>query len=244
MLPPIQPMTPARLAAIRAAFPGLPDDYFVWLARVDTGVARKQYGARWLASPERPAEAGARERFPTALWVARRDGQVIGYADDAPRASRLYEWGASQRQVVKTYAGMADFVLDGVLRWENDGRPPVPCSLRVEGLACGPWRDLGDTWLCRCIIVPGAAAALPDHLFTALGRVWSMTLVGADNDSWLSLTASDGRYTFNLARHGSSGETRAIARSELAEALLAWAPYNDGCHASSHATLSVPAGTA
>ena len=237
-------MPPERIAQIAAAFPWLPADYLRILPRIDPASPRKRYGLEWLDGPQAPGSAfGAAvgAQFPSALWIARRDGHAIGYAGMDAGAPRLQEWRGSQRQVVRAFDGIAALVLAPIVESDSDMRPVVPLAIHVPGLAFGPWHDAGWQHTAQCILLPGEEAGVLGALAAALGSRWDLTLTREDNDSWLSIRPVPGGYETCLDRHGSAGRAQRATADAARAALFALAPFNDGSWGGYVARLSVTA---
>ncbi len=235
-------MTPGRIAQIAAANPWLPADYLRILPRVDPGSARKRFGLEWLDGPQAPGTAwgpaiGA--QFPTAVWIARRDGHAVGYVDIDSGLPRLQEWRGSQRQVVRAYDGIAALVLAPLIDSDGDRRPVVPQAVVVPGLAFGAWRGAGDGYSAPCILLPGEEAGVLEALVAALGTRWNLTLTREDNDSWLSIRPTRGGCETCLSRHGSAGDWQPATVETARAELLALAPFNDGSWGGYVARLSI-----
>jgi hypothetical protein len=236
-------MTPERIAQIRAEFPWLPADYLRILSRVPAGSATSRYGVQWFDGPESPGDAfGAAlaAQFPSALWIARRGGNPVGYAGWDAGHPRLYEWAGSQRKVVHRFDGIAALVLASILTPGYDGRPLAPFALQVPGLALGPWHDAGTQYIAHCILLPDEEAGVIDALHAGAAAGWELCLSRDDNNSWLSIQPLPGGFELRLDRHGCGGQWQHATAEVALAALLALAPFNDGVHPAYHALLSVP----
>jgi hypothetical protein len=221
-------MTPDRIAQIAAAFPWLPADYLRILWRVDPAPANKRFGLKWFDGPQVPGAIGGpsiRPQFPTAMWIARRNGNAVGYVD-IDGAPRLQEWRASQRRVVRTYADIAALVLACIIDADQDQRPVVSQAVAVPDLAFASWRNAGDCFTALCILLPGKEAGVIDSLFAALGTRWELSLTREDNDSWLLIRPARGGCEICLTRHGSCGDWQPATIDTARTELLALAPFN------------------
>ena len=236
-------MTAQRIAQIRAEFSWLPEDYLRLLTRVPAGPGAKRFGVQWLDGPQVPGEAfGASlaAQFPSAVWIARRGGNPVGYAGWHNGPARLYEWAGSQRKVVQQFDGIGALVLASVLTPGYDSRPLAPLSLRVPGMALGPWHDAGTEYTARGIFLPDEEAGVIDALQAAAPAGWELCLVREDNDSWLSIHPLPGGFEVRLDRHGSGGAWQRVTHAQAVAELLALAPFNDGSLPAYHALLTVP----
>lgn len=233
-------MSPDRVQQIVAAHPWLPQDCRRVLLQVEPGLTR--YGVQWLDGPQSPAQlfgpaVGA--MFPSALWIGRRRGNAVGYtvADGKPQ---LCEWARSQQHVIARYDGMDALVLAAVSP-AGDPRAAVPHTLRVPGMAFGPWRQGSDTMDATCIISPGLAPAALPGLLDALPLNSVLTLTREDSDSWALVRVATGGLQTREARHGSVGAWQAASRAQVLDSLAALAAFNDGSSAQYFARLTVPA---
>ena len=237
-------MSPGRIADIAAAFPWLPADYLRHLARITPGPHAYRYGAQWLDGPQVAEEAfGAQvgRLFPEARLIGRRHGNLIGYTGWAAGQPRLMEWGSSQERVIQEFDGIAAITLSTVLPTGYDMRPVVPLQITVAGLALGPWHDAGDKYVARGIVMQGGEAGILEALQRALPGGWSLGLVHADSDSWMSVQFADGAFSLCLDRHGSSGTVRTATAREVHAEILAAVPFNDGVHPGCYFHLTIPA---
>jgi hypothetical protein len=235
-------MSPDRIAQIAKAFPWLPADYLRILPRIHPASPRRRYGLEWLDGPQVPGivfgpAVGA--QFPSAVWIARRDGHAIGYAGMDAGAPRLQEWRGSQQQIERTFDDIPALLLAPVVENDCDRRPVVPLAIRVPGLAFGPWHDAGSEQTAQCILLPGEEAGVLEALAAALGSRWDLTLTREDNDSWLSIRPVAGGYETCVARHGSAGAEERVTADQARAGLLALAPFNDGSWGGYVARLSV-----
>ena len=239
-------MSAGRIGEIAAAFPWLPADYLRHLTRITPGPHAYRYGAQWLDGPQ-VAEAafGAQvgRLFPEARLIARRHGNLIGYTGWAAGHPRLMEWGRSQERVVQEFDGIAAITLSTILPPGYDMRPVVPLQLTVAGLALGPWHDAGDSYLARGVVMQGGEAGLLEALQRTLPDGWSLGLVHADDDSWLSVRFAGGALSLCLDHHGSSGTARAATVEEVLAEILAAVPFNEGAHPGCYFHLTIPAGS-
>jgi hypothetical protein len=237
-------VTPERIAQIHAEFAWLPGDYLRILSRVQAGPAAMRYGAQWFDGPQVPGAAfGASlgEKFPSALWIARRGGNPVGYAGWDVGQARLYEWAGSQRKVVRRFDGIAALVLASILTPGYDSRPVAPLSLQVRGMALGPWHDARTAYAARGILLPDEEASVIGALQAAAPAGWELCLSRADNDSWLTIRPlPEGGFELCLDHHGSGGEWRPASRTQATAELLALAPFNDGTQPAYHALLTIP----
>ena len=236
-------MTPERINTIAAAFPWLPADYLRMLARVQAGSAANRYGAQWFDGPQAPGEAvGASvgTQFPSALWIARRAGNPVGYAGWDAGSPRLYEWAGSQRKVVQQFDSIAALVLASILPAGYDSRPVAPFALQVPGMALGPWHDARTEYAARCILLPDEEAGVIASLQAGLPAGWNLCLSRDDNNSGLSIRPLPGGFEVCLDRHGSGGAWQRVTAEEALAALLALAPFNAGSHPAYHALLTIP----
>ncbi len=235
-------MTPERIAQIQAEFPWLPPDYLGILSRVQAAPAAPSHGLQWFDGPKAPGQAfGAAlaAQFPSALWIARRAGNPVGYAGWDAGPARLYEWAGSQRQVVRQFDGIAALVLAAVLTPGYDSRPVVPLALQVRGMALGPWHDAGTGYVTRGILLADAESGVLASLQAVAPAGWELCLTRADNDSWLSIRPVAGGFELCLDRHGSAGRWQRVTGAEAEAALLTLAPFNDGSHPAYHAVLTL-----
>lgn len=237
-------MTPARILAIATANPWLPSDYLRHLARVAPGPDVYRYGAQWLDGPQSAAEAYGPQigrQYPEARLVARRHGNLIGYTGWSSGNPRLEEWRGSQARRVQAFDSIGALTLATVLVPGYDGRPIVPLRLTIAGLALGPWHDAGDEYVARGILLPDGEATLLEALQQALPGGWSLGLVHADEDTWMSVRCTDGQLTLCVDRHGSGGTRRCATPEEARAEITAAASFNDGSHPGSHFHLTIPA---
>ena len=236
-------MTPERIARIRAEFAWLPEDYLRLLARVPAGSGAKRFGLQWLDGPQVPGEAfGAAlaAQFPSAVWIARRRGNPVGYADWNSGPARLFEWAGSQGKVVQQFDGIGALVLASILTPGHDRRPLAPYSLRVSGMTVGPWHDAGTEYTARAILSPDEEAGVIDALQAAAPAGWALCLARDDNNSWVTIRPLPGGFEICLDHHGSGGESRRVTHAQAIAELLALAPFNGGSHPACHALLTVP----
>ncbi len=236
-------MTPERIAQIRLESPWLPGDYLRILPRVQVGPTAESYGVQWFDGPQAPGAAfGAAlaVQFPSALWIARRGGNPIGYAGWDAGLPRLYEWAGSQRRRVHHFDGIAAMVLASILTPGYDSRPLAPCSLQVSGMALGPWHDARTEYVARGILLPDMESGVIDALQSVAPSGWELGLSRDDNDSWLSIRPVPDGFELCLDRHGSAGRGQRVNGAQAATALLTHAPFNDGSKPCYHALLRIP----
>ncbi|MBX3658832.1 MAG: hypothetical protein KF740_10390 [Ramlibacter sp.] len=233
-------MSPERVAEIMATHPWLPEDCQRLLPGVEPGLTR--YGLQWLDGPQNPGElygAAMAAQFPSALWIGRRDGNAVGYSDIAIGSPRLCEWAGSQQRVVRQFSG-TDALILALLPPAADMRPVVACSLRVPGVAFGPWRRSGDAIEAPCILSPGLAATAVPAVLDRFAPGWCLTLTQEDHESWISVRAAPNGLQWCLLQHGSAGEWAPIERPAALQALLQAAPFNDGSSSACFARLTWP----
>ena len=233
-------MISERIRAIRGDFPWIPDDYARMLAKIDGG--QRRYGLEWFDGPRRPASVlgqSASQRFPSAFWIGRRHGQLVGYEIFENERPTLYEWGSSQRQVIRRYAGIGELILS---QRNNaaDMRPVVRYELSVQGMAFGPWRNAGAELVADCLLSPGLETIGLANLLGRLDTGWELALVRGDNDSWLSVRKREGEFELLDSRHGSVGKWRAATRESAFSELVVLAPYNDGAAEYYFGNMTVP----
>jgi hypothetical protein len=233
-------MDAARLRELANQHPWMPADYLRVLATVDAG--RERYGLTWFDGPQSPASMlgpSFAATFPTALWIGRRHGQVVGYESFDAGEPSLCEWGGSQRQVVRRFNGMDNFILsqrDPLA----DARPVVRHRMHLDGVAFGPWHDAGDVLVADCLLSPGLESLAIDSVLARLEAGWELCLVGEDNDSWLTVRLGRGGFELLTSRHGSFGEWRPASRAAAHAELSALAHCNSGALPQHFGSMTVP----
>jgi hypothetical protein len=219
-------------------FPWLPLDYQRMRARVRAG--DNLYGFEWFDRPVRPADVASAPiaaSFPTAYWIGRRNGQLIGY-ENTDTVPSLCEWGGSQRQVKQRFADMAELIFSQIHPF-SDSRPVVPFRLTIPGMSFGSWHDSGEGLIARCILlVSQEELGLTNFLNRAQGDL-EITMVKSDNDSWLSAKRDGDSFALLHARHGSVGDWFTVEHQQALSELLALAPYNDGAYPQYFATMQI-----
>ena len=233
-------MLSERIRAICGDFPWIPNDYARILTKVDGG--QRRYGLEWFDGPRPPASVlgqSASQKFPSAFWIGRRKGQLIGYEIFERERPALYEWGSSQRQVIRRYAGIDELILS---QRNNaaDMRPIVRYELSILGTAFGPWHDAGAELVADCILSPGLETVGLVNLLDRLAAGWELSLVRSDNDSWLSVRKREVGFELLDSRHGSAGKWRAATQESAFSELVALAPYNDGAAEQYFGNMTVP----
>ncbi|MBL8383617.1 MAG: hypothetical protein JNM90_11100 [Burkholderiales bacterium] len=237
-------MVTPDIAAVVAAYPWLPQDYLRLLPRVPPAPPRRRYGFDWFDRPQEPCTAlGARlaDRFPAAILIGRRSGNLVGYAGWQDEAPLLYEWAGSQQRVVRRFATLSALALATAAPEESDLRARVPLQVRVPGLLIAAWRDGGSRLDAPCILLAGEEAGVLDGLAAALPSGWTFTLTCEDGDSWQSLRPALGGFESCHTRHGSVGAWGACDHAAARTRVVALAPCNDGGAPGWTAHLSLPA---
>lgn len=226
------------IRAHRAAHPWLPEDYVRILARVEPG--ERRYGLTWLDGPQAPGQVGgpvAAGHFPQAWWIGRRNGQAVGYERRPDGTPELCEWGRSQRQVLRRYAGIDALIL-AQIDPSSDRRPVVAHTLEVPGLAFSGWRVAGNDYTADCLFSAGREAEALERLLAGQPVDWEIVLTRPDGDSWLCVRRQHGTLERLVAHHGSIGDWQPTTESAARRELGALAPGNDG--ARGFARFSVP----
>lgn len=233
-------MRPERIRELQATHGWLPEDYARILARIEPG--ERRYGLTWLDGPQPPRQVGgsaAAEHFPTAAWIGRRSGQVVGYDLHVDGRPELCEWGRSQRQVLQRFASIDALILSQIDP-SSDRRPIVAYELEIPGLAFAPWRDAGTEYTAACLFSAGREQETLTHLLNERAGDWELVLTRPDGDSWLCLRRLRGELECLVAHHGSVGDWRPMTEHEARREAVALAPCNDGSQ--SFARFAVPRG--
>jgi hypothetical protein len=233
-------MVDPQFREMRIEFPWLPEDYLRILPRAMQGGPR--YGLEWLAAPTQPSMIGGRLAalsFPSAVWIGRRGGQIIGYENIGSGRPDLCEWGASQQRVKQRFGGIDDLILSHPLR-STDQRPVVAYDLRIRGAAFGSWHRSGIGLIADFIFSVGQESVAVASLLGQMDERWELTLCYCDVEQWLSVRKIGTGFLLRIGRHGSSGVCRQATREAAFDEILQIAHCNDGSEGQSFGSIVVP----